>query len=360
MRVVVTPKARPAPASSHGSVEAMRPRSFSTWLTVALIGLPIAVFGLSSVFAGMLWAVECYGADSGTAADNGEEMVDPCSWYQWLLFVIGNLVGLGNPLTDVGPRSGNTLSEGLCLLVSLWSLALTGCVIGLVGGLAFISNIMGGVDGSSEKVRGALRRQQTVTKVLRQAELHYGGRVTVESLQQLMLSMQARLAEEDVKALFELWDTDSTGVLDQKKFRTGLTKFLREEEARASEEMQLCDRLKKVEANQAAMLASVKRVEESVDALAATVIGIRGRVTRMSSMSSPSLSPGSRLSFSQRDEPPESAEQRTSESAVDVSEAKEAKDGKSVKGVALSWLHAVETSILGQSALPTQSSGIAP
>ena len=76
-------------------------------------------------------------------------------------------------------------------------------------------------------------------------------------------------------------------------------------------------------------------------------------------MSSPSLSPGSRLSFSQRDEPPESAEQRTSESAVDVSEAKEAKDGKSVKGVALSWLHAVETSILGQSALPTQSSGIA-
>ena len=95
--------------------------------------------------------------------------------------------------------------------------------------------------------------------------------------------------------------------------------------------MQLCDRLKKVETNQTTLLASVQRVEESVDALAATVIGIRGRVSRMSS---PSLSP-SRLSFSNWDEPPDSAERRASVGAVDV---KEEKEGKSVKGVALSWL----------------------
>jgi len=347
MRVALTPKARPAAASGHGGVEAIRSRSFSEWLLVALIGLPIAVFGLSSVFASMLWAVECNAVHSGTAADNDEEMPDPCSWYQWLLFVIGNLVGLGNPLTDVGPRTGNTLSEVLCLLVSLWSLALTGCVIGLVGGLAFMANVMGGVDGSTEKVRGAMKRQQTMTKALRQAELHYGGRVTVEALQQLMISLQARLTSEDVKVLFELWDTESTGVLDQKQLRAGLTKFLREEEARVSEEMQLCDRLKKVEAHQTTLLASVQRIEESVDALAATVIGIRGRVSRMSS---PSLSP-SRLSFSNWDEPPDSDERRASVGAADVKE----EESKSVYGVALSWLHALETSILGPSASPKQA-----
>ena len=42
-----------------------------------------------------------------------------CDLYQWFLYVCGNLVGLGNPLTNVGPKSGNHMAEILDLMVAV-------------------------------------------------------------------------------------------------------------------------------------------------------------------------------------------------------------------------------------------------
>ena len=35
--------------------------------------------------------------------------------------IVGNLVGLGNPLTDVGPKSGHMFAEIIDLVVAVWS-----------------------------------------------------------------------------------------------------------------------------------------------------------------------------------------------------------------------------------------------
>jgi len=66
---------------------------------------------------------------------------------------VGNLVGVGG-LTNVGPESGHVLAEIVDLLVSVWSLTLTGLVVGLVSGLGFLSMVTERADETGERQFG--------------------------------------------------------------------------------------------------------------------------------------------------------------------------------------------------------------
>jgi hypothetical protein len=99
-----------------------------------LVFIPCIIFALSSIFALILWTIECDASTSDT------RQTGVCDWYQWFLYVCSNLVGLGNPLTNVSPQSGHVLSEMVDLLVAVWALSVFGTVVGVIGGLSAMRN----------------------------------------------------------------------------------------------------------------------------------------------------------------------------------------------------------------------------
>ena len=116
--------------------------------SIVLIVIPLAVFALSALFALLLWAIECgpeqLSGETDVNATAAERAADAllCSYYDWFKYVCGNLVGLGNPLTPVTPESGQPLAEVLDLIISTWSLVITGTVVGLIGGLGATSLLL--------------------------------------------------------------------------------------------------------------------------------------------------------------------------------------------------------------------------
>lgn len=78
----------------------------------------------------------------------------------------GNLVGVS--LSDVGPESGNTAAEVVDLVVSTWSLVLTGMVVGLIGGLSVISTLTDSLNEGIDKigkVAGQAEREQLLKDI---------------------------------------------------------------------------------------------------------------------------------------------------------------------------------------------------
>lgn len=119
-------------------------------LGVALVLIPSAVLTLSSVFASIMWRIECATATTEwftnhpntTVISSDSNEYERCQWFQWFLYVTGNLLGLGNPLTDVGPQSGDTFGQMIDIVIATWSLAITGSVVGLIGGLAALEGLV--------------------------------------------------------------------------------------------------------------------------------------------------------------------------------------------------------------------------
>lgn len=136
-----------------------------------LIVIPGIVFLFSSIFATLLWKIECDDAQeflqnailqelealnngtnvtvrralrvaahsSGETAD-GQELDQLCSWYQWFKYITGNLLGV--QITNIQPISGDPASEVIDLLVSTWSLGVTGAAIGIIGGMTSTTNFI--------------------------------------------------------------------------------------------------------------------------------------------------------------------------------------------------------------------------
>ena len=117
---------------------------------VVIVVVPAAVFTLSSLFTTLLWGIECleYRAERDEASSGFEDHTDIiCNWYQWFKYVVGNLVGVD--LSDIGDYlSGHIFAEMLDLLVSIWSLAVTGSVVALVGGLSMMSLVIEKMDAA--------------------------------------------------------------------------------------------------------------------------------------------------------------------------------------------------------------------
>ena len=116
---------------------------FMAFFVFGIIVVPVAVFTISAFFALILWGLEC--SEAVDKSCTWEESDCICSYYQWWIYIVGNLVGVS--ITDVGPEAGHVLAELIDLLIAVWSLTVAGLVIGLVGSLAWVGMLTEGADG---------------------------------------------------------------------------------------------------------------------------------------------------------------------------------------------------------------------
>jgi hypothetical protein len=116
-----------------------------TFFVFAMILIPLAVFAVSSFFAVILWEIECDAYMHYVAADmaSGEDP-NMCSFYEWWLYIVGNLVGVS--VASVTVTSEHPLLAVLDLLISVWSLAVAGLVVGLLGSLSWVHLIAQSAD----------------------------------------------------------------------------------------------------------------------------------------------------------------------------------------------------------------------
>jgi hypothetical protein len=118
-----------------------------TFFMFAIILIPLAVFTIAAFFAVLLWWIECEAYMLDVAADMASgESSDMCSFYEWWLYIIGNLVGVS--VADVTVESNHAFSAILDLLISVWSLAVAGLVVGLLASLSWVTLIAEGADSS--------------------------------------------------------------------------------------------------------------------------------------------------------------------------------------------------------------------
>jgi len=97
--------------------------------------VPVVLFAVSAFFGIFLWRVECDEAESDArrmlkAGTITVDLDGACDYYQWFLYILGNLVALGTPLTNVTPIAGNWFGEVLDLLISAWSISLSATAFG--------------------------------------------------------------------------------------------------------------------------------------------------------------------------------------------------------------------------------------
>ena len=122
-----------------------------TFFVFAIILIPLAVFSVAAFFAALLWWIECEAYMLDVAADMASgESSKMCSYYEWWLYIIGNLVGVS--VADVTVESKHPFSAVLDLLTSVWSLAVAGLVVGLLGSLSWVHLIAQSADSGITRV----------------------------------------------------------------------------------------------------------------------------------------------------------------------------------------------------------------
>ena len=122
--------AEPAPAKKKGSGLG---RQLFAFLIFVIIVVPVLVIVLSLFFGLILAEVE------------GWPIVD--GFY----YVTSMLCGLPEPLTDVQPDS--TEGKIMDIIIAIWSLAVAGTVIGVVGGMSFINVLIETAESAFQKKR---------------------------------------------------------------------------------------------------------------------------------------------------------------------------------------------------------------
>lgn len=132
---------------------------------------------------------------------------------------MGNLVGVGG-LTNVGPVSGDTLAEITDLTVAVWSLTITGLVIGLVGALGFVSMVGESVDKSGERRFGRMLNLDAEARKLA------GMGVDYDAFMELCKAKgHEDMSDESKRQVFDECDTDGNGKLDVKEIDVVLQKL---------------------------------------------------------------------------------------------------------------------------------------
>lgn len=132
---------------------------FIITLLVLMVAFPLCIFGCSAVFGAMLYAVECPAASAdglctsiNTAAHKSDCL--ECEYFEWLLYICGNLVTLATPLTEVSPKSGHRGAEILDLVLSAWSLSVTAVAIGMIISLSSVTRVAHNIDKAANPQNG--------------------------------------------------------------------------------------------------------------------------------------------------------------------------------------------------------------
>lgn len=97
-------------------------RNLGIFLFFVFIVVPVIVLAISFIFGLILAEVE------------GWDIVD--GFY----YITSMLCGLPNPLTDVEPDT--TEGKIVDIIIAIWALALAGTIIGIVGGMSVIGNLI--------------------------------------------------------------------------------------------------------------------------------------------------------------------------------------------------------------------------
>lgn len=187
-------------------------RQVFTFLLVVLVVVPLVVFGLSSIFALLLWAVECAElteaeAGSGVLRSLDGYEYDACTYYEWFKYVMGNLVGVSLTAVDEG-MSGHVFSEIVDLLVSTWSLALTGSVVGLIGGMSIMNVMVEKLDGPGDEAVEAVARHAS-------AQAHTIEGLDFAAFDHLVRRNELNLTKEQTASIFRIADSNRNGALEE-------------------------------------------------------------------------------------------------------------------------------------------------
>jgi len=166
-----------------------------TFLLFTFLFVPVVVIALAFLFGAILAAAE------------GWHIID--GFY----YVISMLCGLPNPLTDVNPDTD--LGKFVDIVIALWSLAVAGCVIGIVGGMSIVTNFTEAAESASffhrSKVTATLQREISTTA---------GGSVDFDQFRQIIKKMtdgKKVPSETHLREIFHAIDTDGTNLIDSQE-----------------------------------------------------------------------------------------------------------------------------------------------
>jgi hypothetical protein len=130
--------------------------------------------------------------------------------------VCGNLVGLGNPLTNVSPQPGHAFSEMIDLLVSVWALSVVGTVVGVIGGLT-------AMDQATDVINTFIKKSDNINLSTRKALTDLvtadGNTVDFDQFKAILKEKDAKragkMSEADMKTDFDAFDVDGRGQIDR-------------------------------------------------------------------------------------------------------------------------------------------------
>lgn len=190
---------------------------------ILLVLVPAVIFALSAFFALLLYEVECEvevkGLSEEEAAEYEPEQLELiCTYYEWFKYVCGNLVGVG--LSDVEPLSGHLFGEILDLLISTWSLVVTGSVVGLVGALTVFDNftqkVNDGLDASATITLMKKNQDKRRKEMIKAVEAGQEDGVDCAKFIELMRRNGCNLTDAELEAKFHKAD-DGDGKLTQEE-----------------------------------------------------------------------------------------------------------------------------------------------
>ena len=223
------------------------------FMLVILVLVPMLVFSVAALCALPLWSVEC--------GELGDSVEGACSYWEWFLYVMSNLCGLATPLTDISPDSDHKFAEIVDLLIAVWSIALTGTVIGAIGVMSF-TNV------TVERMEKTLTRR-LAGKAL--AEAAAAGMLDLNKLTEVLVENGFSLSAEATKRIFEAADADKSGSIDTKELKkileileTSGARRASDSHARTPSPTPMGDDVYRLEQQMAVQQAAISRLELAV------------------------------------------------------------------------------------------------
>jgi len=173
--------------------------------------VPVVLFAVSAFFGIFLWRVECDEAESDArrmlkAGTITVDLDGACDYYQWFLYILGNLVALGTPLTNVTPVAVNWFGEVLDLLISAWSISLSATAFGVVGALTF-TNFM-----STSMDQMVIRR--TLSNKIEALAGEADGGMNLAEFRAVAKEMLPQLFDDEIDEAFKSADGNNNGNID--------------------------------------------------------------------------------------------------------------------------------------------------
>lgn len=150
-----------AKASASGDVE-RKINSEKTWLPkwlrvilIVVVAIPLLVMAMALIFGSLLAGLEGW------------------VWSTGFYYVVSNLVGLGNPLTNVSPDT--TVGKLVDIVIAVWSLSLAGAVIGIIASFSIFDDMANTLEGSRDEKQSQETKQVEAMDIILKSFHHEEG-----------------------------------------------------------------------------------------------------------------------------------------------------------------------------------------